>query len=794
MRSSSFLSSMVPSTVRNAELPRSTGVRSFFCVRIAAAVLGLSLAGCGGSDSVDAPIQAPQPTPPPVVAPPPPPAAASAVARFAYAANAADGTISIYAVDSRSGQLRANGYVDAGVNARAIAVDPSHTFVYAVVNAGVFAARINAETGALTPIAGSPFATGTVPMAITVDPTGRYVYVANRDSDNISAYSIDSASGALAPVAGSPFAAGDAPKSITVDPAGKFVYVANKDSDNVSAFRIDPATGSLAPIAGAPFASGIEPNSIAIHPSGRFAYVANGGEFVNTGTISVYGIDATSGVLTPASAAVAAKSFPEAVTTNRAGTFLYAANGGSNNVSAYAISSGGTLTEVAGSPYSTGRGALSVLVDPSDGFVYVATGRSDSNDIAAFSIDSATGALSPLVASPLTAARANPVSLAIAGGAKAVEFSSQFVYVANFQSDNLSAYTIDAATGVLTAIPGSPFAAGASPIAVAIDPLNRYVYVANYLAGISAYRIEGATGALTPVAGNPVAAEPGVSSIAVDPSGRFVYVISGETAGAYAIDAATGALTQLADSPYALDLRVDEGGVGQQGLIAVDPRGKTVYVTAGTAENIEALRIDPATGALTPVSGTPFEVGQETIPTSISIHPAGKFAYVGLGGRFQNLAYKIDSMFAVDPVDPVVAVGPVDLAPPIVRVITGAIEFLAGTPPVPNSFSSSLAVDVTGRFAYALDGSSNNLRGYRVNAQSGELTALAGGPLATGGVGGFRTAHDASGKFVYVLNLFSGNVSAFAINAADGSLAAVPGSPFAAGANPRSIAVSGRVH
>ena len=778
MRSNLVLSSVVPLSKRNGELQHAT--RLVACVRFAAAaVLGLGLAGCGGSDPVSQPIQAPQSTPPPIVTPPPspPPATASAVARFAYATNAADGTISIYAVDSPSGQLRANGYIDAGFNARAIAVSPANDFVYAVVNAGVFVARINAETGALTPIAGSPFATGTVPMAITVDPTGRYVYVANRDSDNVSAYSIDAASGALAPVGGSPFAAGDAPKSISVDPTGKFVYIANKDSDNISAFRIDPATGSLAPIAGAPFASGIEPNSIAIHPSGTFAFVANGGDVINTGTISVYGIDATTGALTLASAPIAAESFPESVTTNRAGTFLYVANGGSNNVSAYAISTSGALTAVAGSPYGTGRGALSVLVDPSDGFVYVATGRTDSNDIAAFNIDSATGALSPVAASPFTAARGNPGSLAIAGGAKAVEFSSQFVYVANLQSDNLSAYTIDAATGVLTAIPGSPFAAGAFPIAVAIDPLNRYVYVANYLAGISAYKIEPATGALTPVAGNPVAAEPGVSSIAVDPSGRFVYVISGETAGAYAIDAATGALTQLADSPYTLDLRADEGGVGQQGLITVDPRGKIVYVTASNGETTETLQINPVTGALTPVSGTPFETG-ETV-TSISVHPAGKFAYFGMGGAFANTIFKIDSTFAVDPVSF------------IVRVVTGALELLGITPPS-GSVTASLAVDATGRFAYALDGA-NNLRGYRVNGQSGQLTALAGGPFATGGSGSFRVTHDASGKFVYVLNLVSNNVSAFTINAADGSLSAVSGGPFAVGSQPRSIAVSMRV-
>ncbi len=754
-------------------------------------MLCLALAGCGGgSDSVSPPIQTPPPAAPPVVTPPPPPASASAKARFAYAANAEDGTISIYAVDSQSGQLRANGYVHAGFGVRAVAVDPTNAFAYALVQAGVFAARINAETGALAPLAGNPYATDTTPLAFAVDPTGRYVYVVNNDSE-ISAHSIDPASGSLAAVAGGALPVGDAPESVSVDPSGKFVYVANQDSNSISAFRIDSASGALAPIAGSPFASGIEPSSITINKSGTFAFVTNRGAMIGTGTISVFSIDAASGVLTlTASPAVANGSFPEGITTNPASTFLYVANGGSNNVSAYAIGGNGALTEVAGSPYATGRGALAVIVDPSGSFVYVATGRTDSNDIAAFSIDPANGALSPLAATPFIAARGWPRSLAIAAGASAVEFKSQFVYTANFQSNNLSAYAIDAATGALTTIPGAPFAAGTNPIAVAIDPLNRYVYAANFISGdISAFTIEGATGALTPIAGSPFAAAAlGVNSIAIDPSGRFVYVTGGcvcvigtHGVAAYAIDATTGALTQVAGSPYEVELDTGEAGPSQNGLITVDPRGKIVYVSDSNADNIAALEINPATGALTPVPGSPFEAQQEGVPTSISIHPAGRFAYVALGGLFQNLIYKIDSTFTVDP------------ATFIVRVVTGAPEFFAGTPFVLNSFSSSLAVDATGRFAYALDPIDNNIRGYSVNGQTGQLTAFAGTPFATGGAGGLRLTTDVSGKFVYVANFTSNNISAFTINTADGSLVAIPGSPFAAGGNPRSIAVSGRV-
>jgi DNA-binding beta-propeller fold protein YncE len=49
-----------------------------------------------------------------------------------------------------------------------------------------------------------------------------------------------------------------------------------------------------------------------------------------------------------------------------------------------------------------------------------------------------------------------------------VDPTGNFAYVANANSNNVSGYSIDPATGVLTAIGGSPFAAGSSPLSVAV--------------------------------------------------------------------------------------------------------------------------------------------------------------------------------------------------------------------------------------------------------------------------------------------------------------------------------------
>ena len=56
---------------------------------------------------------------------------------------------------------------------------------------------------------------------------------------------------------------------------------------------------------------------------------------------------------------------------------------------------------------------------------------------------------------------------------------AEFVYVANSGDNTVSGYTINPATGALTAIAGSPFAAGEQPISVAMDPSGKFAYVAN---------------------------------------------------------------------------------------------------------------------------------------------------------------------------------------------------------------------------------------------------------------------------------------------------------------------------
>jgi hypothetical protein len=236
--------------------------------------------------------------------------------------------------------LQNNGADDLLVNANG-----TFTFPKAIANGATYNVTIKTQPATLSQTCTVSNATGVIntkpvgnviiscvppPPRLLVEPSGRFVYAANYAAGNISAYAIDAASGALTPVAGSPFAAGAHPNSLSIDPAGQFLYTANITTGNISAYTIDAATGILAEVAGSPFAAGTLPYAVTIDPTGTFAYAAN----ITSGDISAYAIDAATGILTEvAGSPFAAGTQPFALTIDPTGQFAYATNSGSKNIS-----------------------------------------------------------------------------------------------------------------------------------------------------------------------------------------------------------------------------------------------------------------------------------------------------------------------------------------------------------------------------------------------------------------------------------------------------------------------------
>ena len=74
---------------------------------------------------------------------------------------------------------------------------------------------------------------------------GRFVYFANRDDDFLYSFKADWNSGALTPMRRSN-CGGKTPRNFVLDPTERWMLVANQDSNQISVFARNPATGELA--------------------------------------------------------------------------------------------------------------------------------------------------------------------------------------------------------------------------------------------------------------------------------------------------------------------------------------------------------------------------------------------------------------------------------------------------------------------------------------------------------------------------------------------------------------------
>jgi 6-phosphogluconolactonase (cycloisomerase 2 family) len=332
---------------------------------------------------------------------------------------------------------------------------------------------VDSKTGTLSLIPGSPFTVGTNPASMVLDPSSKFVYVANQGSNNVSAFAVNATTGALNQVPGSPFAAGKSPHAIAVDRSGKFVYVANEGSSNVSAYKIDTETGTLTPVSGSPFPAGDTPIAVTIDPAAGFIYVLNNNANVPSWSTSAYSMDGSTGVLTPISSSnIATTLGPLAATIDPAGKFLYEIGYFNPHwgVSPFTINTAtGSLTEDLGGSGNVLPSAMAM--NPTGKFLYVTD--ASFGYIVAFAVDATTGAITIIPGSAddnygQWSIPAGPYAMGTQPDSIQVDPSGRFAYVANQGSNNVSAFVINGTTGALTPVPGTPFAAGVGPSSVAI--------------------------------------------------------------------------------------------------------------------------------------------------------------------------------------------------------------------------------------------------------------------------------------------------------------------------------------
>lgn len=325
-------------------------------------------------------------------------------------------------------------------------------YIYATgLNSQVSAFPVDPTTGKLSSPVSTTGPNLTLGMAVI---NGQFLYVSNPEimaGGAIDAWSIDLATGNLTTVPGSPFSTGvfSQANGLVSDNAGPFLYVA--DAGRIDGFKSDITSGALTPLPGSPFTSGTN-LYLATDPANKFLFASADDP---PGSVFVFTIDSTTGALTPVQgspfptiAGFQGNTQPGPIVVDLSGQFVYTTLTATNQVAGFSInSSTGALTPVPGSPFTTGQTPLSLTAAIGE-TLFVS--NSKDGDLSGYSVDATSGILTPLANSPFP----------IRAGALTTNFSGNYLYAS--QADGMAVYSVSPGgpTQIGTTVP----AAGATVI------------------------------------------------------------------------------------------------------------------------------------------------------------------------------------------------------------------------------------------------------------------------------------------------------------------------------------------
>jgi 6-phosphogluconolactonase len=334
-----------------------------------------------------------------------------------------------------------------------------------------------------------------------------YVTSSQQNPGQINVYKVDSEAGALIPIPDSPYSSGGRnPVADVASANGKNLYVVNHDDNTVVEFAIG-TDGKLYPQQTCNM-PGSYPTQLAVNKAGTFLYIVEtyqpnfSTSIPGPGALVVFPINANGqlgaigSLCTPVANGTSAffplGNNPTGVNVLASGGFVYAVNQSDATLSAFQVGSSGALTLIGTYPVGVAPNALAS--DPTNKFLYVTDGA--ANQMIGFLIQ-----LNGTLVNMQTPFKTDNLPISVQVDPRGI-----YVYVSNYNANDVSAFTIDRGTGNATQISGAAaYAVDAGPICVLIEPAEaRFVYTANFLGNtVSGLALNPATGALSATQNTP---------------------------------------------------------------------------------------------------------------------------------------------------------------------------------------------------------------------------------------------------------------------------------------------------
>jgi 6-phosphogluconolactonase (cycloisomerase 2 family) len=296
------------------------------------------------------------------------------------------------------------------------------------------------SSGALSVLSGSPYNNGVAAQALAVTPANTFLYAGT--TNGIYLYAINSNGSIAVQNSGSAVAQDMVATQMQVDSTGGYLLASGFGiaigAQAIGIYTINTSTGLLTAVGGSPIPlytgngstpAVVTPTGLLITPSNSYVYVSLGSLGVQILTLGANGALATGStpsLLLPTSTSTSPSDQGLASDPLSAFLFVSEINTGLRVLS---IGTGGSLKEVSGSPYAVGTGPTAVIVDPTGSYVYVA--NKGSNNISAFTLTAASGQLTAIAGSPFSSGGVQPIGIVN-------DNSKQFVAVINNQANGSS--------------------------------------------------------------------------------------------------------------------------------------------------------------------------------------------------------------------------------------------------------------------------------------------------------------------------------------------------------------------
>lgn len=265
----------------------------------------------------------------------------------------APGWVHSFTFDRASMQIEATGRVPSGGDHPChLAVDPSGRWL-AVANYGSGSVSVLGlgDDGGAGPMAHTLQHQGRGPdpdrqagphaHGVAFTPDGRHLVVADLGIDRVSVYGIDPGDGSLTFRSDAGVAAGAGPRSVAFLPDGSTCVIANELDNTVAIGRLDGSDGSMHPIDRRSTLGGRSIRNLVAavrcSPDGRHVYVSNRGD----DSIAVFDVE-PSGVLTHRGAAPCGGAWPRDFDVLPGGRHLLVANERSDELVLLPVSGDGT--------------------------------------------------------------------------------------------------------------------------------------------------------------------------------------------------------------------------------------------------------------------------------------------------------------------------------------------------------------------------------------------------------------------------------------------------------------------